>query len=495
MTPSADLFDLIKALSTSEKRYFKIFASTMGGKEDSLYLKLFDEIDKMDVYDEVALIKRNKKEHFIKNLSGNKSYLFNSILRALLEFSGDKSVSIQGQFQIAAVEVLFQKGLFDPCLKLIRKGKEHALRYEDYDTFDSLCNWETRVLARNGDYVNVLKIIEEQIQISKKKIEILTYKKHSVAIYNLASAFDQNGSVENLKRLEEIAAFFLQKQPDISLGIVCHYYYYSSLSFYYEAKKNQEFRLLHCRNVFELFNQYPHFFKANERMYSSAVNNLCSALLAQGNLKETKEKINDLKAFLERSSNTLKTEWKASTLAKILTSEIVMHNMQENYDFASDLNIEVELFLADYKKYLAKEDLWEVCFNISFVLFMDKQYDKALDFTLEILNSRASKEWLKLYEICRLFVLMIYFEQGQHKLLINSIDSTQKYFKRKGVSSPVINQIMLYMKSIDKLDKGKKDLLKLKNLVENDLQTNPDSILIKINLKTWIERKEKEMAE
>ena len=55
---SEHLYALIKSLSKSEKRYFKIkYKSDQGS--DSKYLRLFDEIDKAQEFDEKELIQTN----------------------------------------------------------------------------------------------------------------------------------------------------------------------------------------------------------------------------------------------------------------------------------------------------------------------------------------------------------------------------------------------------------------------------------------------------
>ena len=56
-TPSKNLFNLIKTLTKSEKRYFKIEASKHGGDKKNHYVKLFDAIEAMNEYDEEALKK------------------------------------------------------------------------------------------------------------------------------------------------------------------------------------------------------------------------------------------------------------------------------------------------------------------------------------------------------------------------------------------------------------------------------------------------------
>ena len=47
-----NLFVLIKSLSKSEKRQFKLYVGRMDSNEDSKFLKLFNLLDKMDFYSE-----------------------------------------------------------------------------------------------------------------------------------------------------------------------------------------------------------------------------------------------------------------------------------------------------------------------------------------------------------------------------------------------------------------------------------------------------------
>ena len=53
MKPSTELFSLIKSLSKSEKRFFKLNSALQAG--DKNYLKIFDFIEKQNKYDEEDL--------------------------------------------------------------------------------------------------------------------------------------------------------------------------------------------------------------------------------------------------------------------------------------------------------------------------------------------------------------------------------------------------------------------------------------------------------
>ena len=53
-----NLFVLIKSLSKSEKRQFKLYVGRMDSNEDSKFLKLFNLLDKMDFYSEELILKK-----------------------------------------------------------------------------------------------------------------------------------------------------------------------------------------------------------------------------------------------------------------------------------------------------------------------------------------------------------------------------------------------------------------------------------------------------
>ena len=49
-TPKDALFDLVKSLSKSEKRQFKLYAGRLGVNEDAKFMALFDILEKLSVY-------------------------------------------------------------------------------------------------------------------------------------------------------------------------------------------------------------------------------------------------------------------------------------------------------------------------------------------------------------------------------------------------------------------------------------------------------------
>ena len=58
-----NLFVLIKSLSKSEKRQFKLYVGRLGVNEDSKFLLLFKILQKLSFYDESVVLKNG----FVKN--------------------------------------------------------------------------------------------------------------------------------------------------------------------------------------------------------------------------------------------------------------------------------------------------------------------------------------------------------------------------------------------------------------------------------------------
>ena len=110
MKTSTELFELIKSLTKTEKRYFKLSASGFK-KEDNNYLKLFNALDKQSEYDEKKIVAQFPEEKFIKELRVTKKYLYKLITRSLISYHEESSVNSKLKYYLRCAEVLFEKGL------------------------------------------------------------------------------------------------------------------------------------------------------------------------------------------------------------------------------------------------------------------------------------------------------------------------------------------------------------------------------------------------
>ena len=71
-----NLFKLIKSLTKSEKRQFKLYVGRMGSNNNAKFLSLFNFLDKLDKYNEKAILVReslqNNNYQTLRRISINK---------------------------------------------------------------------------------------------------------------------------------------------------------------------------------------------------------------------------------------------------------------------------------------------------------------------------------------------------------------------------------------------------------------------------------------
>jgi hypothetical protein len=128
---SDTLFQLVKSLKKSEKRNFKLYVKRNTASEDLKIIYLFDAMDKMDVYDEVELLKKNKRLSK-QQLSNSKAHLNKQILSSLRLIRGENNIFIQLHEQLDHAEILYNQGLYLQSLKVLDRIKELGREYHQY---------------------------------------------------------------------------------------------------------------------------------------------------------------------------------------------------------------------------------------------------------------------------------------------------------------------------------------------------------------------------
>lgn len=123
------LFTLVKSLSKSEKRQFKLYVGRLGVNTDAKFLALFNLMDKMRSYDESQILDSGivKKAQ----LSNLKAHLYKQILISLRLNPVNQNTRVQLREQLDFATILYQKGLYKQSLKILDKVKGLAIAREE----------------------------------------------------------------------------------------------------------------------------------------------------------------------------------------------------------------------------------------------------------------------------------------------------------------------------------------------------------------------------
>ena len=140
------LWELIGTLTSSEMRYFKQFAARSQQANDKNYIRLFEEIVRLKTYNETLLIERLQKKGInTKFLAADKNYLYKQILKSLQYFHTEARTSLQIKNQIAYIEILYQKGLYNQCSKIIKHCKKQAQEAELPSLLIEILHWQRKI--------------------------------------------------------------------------------------------------------------------------------------------------------------------------------------------------------------------------------------------------------------------------------------------------------------------------------------------------------------
>jgi hypothetical protein len=121
---SSDLFDLVRAMTPSEKRHFRL-SSARGDKEANRYLRLFAALEQQEQYDDEAL-RRKLRLTDKARFSRLKNYLYRALLESLEAYYRDQTVDARFLHAMNRAQILLNKRLYRQASKLLRQAAKLA---------------------------------------------------------------------------------------------------------------------------------------------------------------------------------------------------------------------------------------------------------------------------------------------------------------------------------------------------------------------------------
>lgn len=202
MKPSEELFQLIKSLTKSEKRYFHIHFSG-----EKVYQRLFDIVEKQEKYDETEIVERlhMKQPHVYKN------YLYNLILKSLRSFHAESSLNSIIYNQMHNFEILFAKGLVKQAEKALFRSKALAQANHKRFLLSEIYQLEQKLIFKMPRHKEALSGMDffRQQEILKDQSDIV---KGQQLAYQLTRHFYRTGFLINKEIKKDITAIHASMQ-------------------------------------------------------------------------------------------------------------------------------------------------------------------------------------------------------------------------------------------------------------------------------------------
>ncbi|MDO1502070.1 hypothetical protein Q2T40_18195 [Winogradskyella maritima] len=210
------LFSLVKSLTKSEKRQFKLYVGRLDVNSDSKFLNLFNLLDKSKTYNERDILKSG----FIKKqqLANVKAHLYKQILISLKLNPSHHNVRSQIREQLDFASILYHKGLYKQSLKILDKAKGVAIINEEKNMAFEIVELEKVIESQyitHSVSTRADELAREAKQLSQENVITSRLSNLSLQLY---SYILKSGYIKDEAESAKIKSFFESHLPEFDIS-------------------------------------------------------------------------------------------------------------------------------------------------------------------------------------------------------------------------------------------------------------------------------------
>lgn len=494
MKPSNELFDLIKSLSKSEKRFFKLSSSLQSGSKN--YLKIFDAVDKQKTYDEESIKNQFRKETFIKHFPSEKNHLYKLILKSLRSYHADNSISSILKQELKNVEILYKKALFRECNKFLSRAKKLAREHEKFYYLFECITWEKTLLEEayeSGKFDKDLDaLVHEEEQVIAQLRNLAEYQ---MLYSKINYVFRRNGFARNERQkrtVAEVAEHPLIKGKNTALSnraaTICYY----NQGLCHVTNRQHDMAFKKFLRVKEILDNNPTIRQDLGNRYVRTLSHLMYSYLDNNDYKQALEMVKVMRA-LPKETGFESEDVNVHIFTSTYNAELIIRDRMGEYDKAIALVDDIEQYLEAYGEKVNKEQEIVFYYNIAYVYFGAGKYRDSLRWINKLLNDNEQQLRQDLYGFARIFNLIIHFELGNNDLLEYLIKSTGRYLNKRKKDYHSEGVILKYMKKLPKLvyeDELKAHFMMMRDELNELFKDHKERVALEyFNFPAWLDSK------
>ncbi len=488
-----NLFVLIKSLTKSEKRQFKLYVGRMDSNEDSKFLNLFNLLDKMRKYDEKKIIESNIVTK--QQLSNLKAHLYKQILISLRLNPQHKNVKLHIRSQIDFATILYQKGLYRQSLKILDKVKSYALKYDENTSAYEIVEFEklieslyvTRSLTnRTNELVtqtNHLKQIND-VSSSLSNISLQLYEKLIKAGY--AKSDSESKEIKSI--FDEKIKYYIPE----NLGFREKLIYYQSWVWYSLLAQDFLSSYKYASKWIDTFNNKPEMINIHPVYYLKGYNFLLEALSLIKYPSKFKNRLDDMIEVVEDESFPVNQNLNALIFLYKYNNLFNLHVLEGTFKESIKIIPEVLDGIEKNKNFIDHHHIMLLYYKIACMYFTVDEFDKCIKYTSLIMRNKNIKMREDLQCFTRILNLIAHWEAGLDFNLDKIIKETYNYLEKLNDLHEVQKTILKYLNGLENIYPGEIKGF-LRNLY-NELKKYEDDpyekrAFLYLDIISWLESK------
>jgi hypothetical protein len=421
---SSDLLhSLIKSLSGSEKRYFRISFSQAG--DDINYVKLFDAIDKLKGgYDEYNFKKKNAAEAYSYNFPYQKHYLYEILLNSLISYHKGKTIKLELLARLQKAEILLEKKLPFNAIKIIQSAKKIAGAEEMFSLYIYILEQEYNIynlweITSKVDE-KIKELDEEKKLYMKKLLNLAEYTTLNHTVYKFCAEAHQKETAKFKKGVRKFLQSRILKDEKHPLSRIAATAMYHTNIIAYSSLGDYEKCCVYQKKLLSLYEERS-MKKTNEVFqYILGMQNYLFLCIQTARHEEFSLVYEKLNLFLEQKSNT-------ADLGRVYNNILIRnYNLKLNYYLELD-NFEegmkfvrhISMFLEGEARKLNSEEYLGILFNAANIYFSGKDYENALYWLNKILLDKTLEIKKDLIMQSLFMNFIIHYELKNYELLLS----------------------------------------------------------------------------
>jgi len=443
------IFKLIKSLSKSEKRQFKLFAGRLEGNSNAKFLTLFNHLDKSDFYDEQVIIKKGIVSK--QQLSNLKANLYKQVLKSLRLNPAHKNIRVLLREQLDYATILYNKGLYNQSLKVLEKAKATALEYEEKNLAYEIVELEkvietqyiTRSIATRADELAI-----QAKELSKLNVIASKLSNLSLQLYGLLLKV---GYVKNEKDYEEVTKYYQDRMPN---------YNFEELSFreklwLYKANLWYSFLIQDFLSCYKyankwvmLFAEYPKMIEVNPVFYLKGQHYLLESLFLIKHQTKFDETLNKLELSLENGHILKNDNTETLGFVYLFTNKINAYFLKGAFKEGLELVDKVESLIEKYKNRLDQHHIMLFYYKIGCLYFGAGNNRNCIEYLGKIINNKDLKGREDLMCFSRILSLVAHYEEGLDSNLEKQLKSTYRFLLKMNDLHQVQKEMLQFLREV-----------------------------------------------
>ncbi len=443
------LFVLIKSLSKSEKRQFKLYVGRLGVNTDAKFLALFVLLDKLRNYDERAILESGivKKAQ----LSNLKAHLYKQILVSLRLNPVNQNIRVQIREQLDFATILYQKGLYKQSLKILDKAKNTAIENEEkniaYEIVELEKIIETQFITRSiPDRADELAVQAKELSAAN----VMTSKLSNLSL-QLYGWMLKVGYVRNDEDYQKIKKYFERQLPkhDIEkLGFREKLWLYKAYLWY--SFLTQDF--LSCYKYsskwVDLFYERPDMMARHPVFFLKGNNYLLESLFNVRYRSQFKETLELLEKTVEAKDFPKNDNISSLVFLYLNSHRLNLHFMDGTFKKGLYLVRIIEYGINKHKGRIDAHHIMVLYYKVASLYFGNADYKNCILYLNKIIKNRGLKMREDLMCFARILSLIAHYEAGMDYHLEVQLKSTYKFLLRMNDMHAVQKEMLDFLRNL-----------------------------------------------